>query len=90
MIDLCLIIPVGDGRVNKQVELTVMHTVFMSLHNLIARELHRLNPHWKDTIIYQEARRTVNAMFQHIVYNEWLPIILGYTLTPQIITFYVS
>lgn len=70
----------GDNRVNEQVQLAVMHTLWARFHNVIARELSRLNPHWDDETIYQEARRIVVAIYQHIIYNEWLPIILGMLL----------
>ncbi|KAK8387859.1 hypothetical protein O3P69_020046 [Scylla paramamosain] len=67
----------GDERVNEQIQLTIMHTIWMRFHNVIARELKRLNPYWDDETLFQEARRIVNAMYQHIIYNEWLPIVLG-------------
>nr|XP_045598426.1 chorion peroxidase-like [Procambarus clarkii] len=67
----------GDNRVNEQILLSVIHTVWVRMHNRIARELARLNPHWSDETIYQETRRIVVAIYQHIIYNEWLPIILG-------------
>ncbi|XP_069177101.1 salivary peroxidase/catechol oxidase-like [Procambarus clarkii] len=67
----------GDGRVNQQIELAIIHTVWVRMHNRIARELARLNPHWSDETIYQETRRIVVAIYQHIIYNEWLPLVLG-------------
>ncbi|CAG0923789.1 unnamed protein product [Notodromas monacha] len=67
----------GDARVNEQVELTTMHTMWMREHNRIADHLSKINPYWNDEVIYQEARRIVAAEMQHITYNEWLPIVLG-------------
>ncbi|CAG0883745.1 unnamed protein product [Darwinula stevensoni] len=67
----------GDSRVNLQVLLTMIQNVWLRFHNEVARELERLNPHWSDEVLYQETRRIVVACVQHIVYNEWLPILLG-------------
>lgn len=63
--------------------------LFVLEHNRIAIELHRLNPIVDSEIIYQEARRLNIAQYQHIVYGEFLPILLGsfamktWDLTPQ-------
>ena len=67
----------GDGRVNENPMLSVMHTVFLREHNRLAASLQTINPSWSDERIYQEAKRIVTAEYQHIVYNEWLPAILG-------------
>lgn len=56
----------GDRRVNEQVPLTVLHTVFMREHNRVADALAYYNSHWDDETIYQEARRIVIAEIQHI------------------------
>ena len=67
----------GDFRVNEQLNLIVLHTLFMREHNRIALELARLNPRWSDDRIYQEARKINVAEYQHIIFKEWLPIIIG-------------
>ncbi|ESO96969.1 hypothetical protein LOTGIDRAFT_115464 [Lottia gigantea] len=67
----------GDGRVNEQMGLASLHTVWMREHNRIADELVKLNPSWSDDKVFQEARKIVGALIQHITFTEWLPIILN-------------
>ena len=70
----------GDLRVNEQPTLGSMHALFIKEHNRIARRLKELNPNWNDEKLYQEAKRIVNAEWQHIIYNEWLPQLIGVEL----------
>lgn len=67
----------GDTRSGEQPGLLAMHTVWVGEHNRIATELGELNPHWSDEKLYQEARRIIGAMFQHITFREFLPPVLG-------------
>ncbi|XP_060870138.1 peroxidase-like [Metopolophium dirhodum] len=67
----------GDPRVNQHPNMAVNTISLMRLHNILCDEFKRLNPTWNDEKIYQEARRLVIAMYQHVTYNEFLPVILG-------------
>ncbi|XP_013400047.1 peroxidase isoform X2 [Lingula anatina] len=67
----------GDPRVNEHVGLMSHHTLWAREHNRIEEELHKHNPHWDGERLYQEARKINWAQFQYIVYNEYLPVILG-------------
>ncbi|XP_022099942.1 thyroid peroxidase-like isoform X2 [Acanthaster planci] len=67
----------GDSRTAEQVGLTALHTVWLREHNRIARELSRINYHWNGDRVFHEARKIVGAEWQHIVYNEYLPLLIG-------------
>ena len=61
--------------------LQTFHLLFLRNHNLIAENLAKVNPSWSDEILFQEARRINIAEYQHIVYEEYLPLIFGPTLS---------
>ena len=67
----------GDIRVNEQIGLTAMHTLFVREHNRIAGRFAILFPHYNDEQIYLRARRLVVASMQAITINEFLPALLG-------------
>ncbi|XP_077288383.1 peroxidase-like isoform X2 [Arctopsyche grandis] len=67
----------GDSRSNQNPQLAITQIMFVREHNRIADELSKLNPHWNDERIFQEARRISIAAYQRISYYEWLPIFMG-------------
>ncbi|GLV44095.1 Peroxidase [Carabus blaptoides fortunei] len=67
----------GDTRVNQNTQLTCLQTVLLREHNRMATKLAAINPHWGDERLYQETRAILIAVFQHISYKEWLPLIVG-------------
>ena len=68
----------GDIRVNEQIHLTVLHTIYVRDHNRMADELALQNPHWNDEKLYQETRHIMAAIVQHITITEWLPLLIGH------------
>ncbi len=72
----------GDVRVNEQVGLTAMHTLFVREHNRLARLLADADPNASAENIFQAARRLVVAEIQIITYEEHLPALIGRNAIP--------
>jgi len=72
----------GDIRVNENVVLTALHTLFLREHNRLAKsivELHDLDPEDpdEDEQAFLLARRLNMAQYQNIVFNEFFPAVHG-------------
>lgn len=67
----------GDSRVNDNVVLTSLHTVFMREHNRLIDELAAAHPTWTVDELYHRGRKIVGAEIQAITFNEFLPAVLG-------------
>ena len=67
----------GDARVNENIGLVSMHTLWVRQHNIVARELRKQNPNWDGDKVFNEARKINGAIFQKIVYYDYLPLIIG-------------
>ncbi|XP_072515016.1 eosinophil peroxidase isoform X2 [Salminus brasiliensis] len=67
----------GDVRVDENIALTSLHTLFLREHNRLARALRLLNPHWSSETLYQEARKIMGAYHQIVVLRDYLVHIVG-------------
>ncbi|XP_037122440.1 eosinophil peroxidase isoform X1 [Syngnathus acus] len=67
----------GDTRVDENIALTSMHTMFLREHNRLARALKRLNPQWDSETIYQETRKIMGAYAEVFIIRDYLPHIVG-------------
>ena len=78
----------GDTRVNENTALASMHTIWVRLHKLYAEKIDVLgklfrftqqfptiapNAPDRNTIIFEEARKNVIAIYQNIIYSAFLP-----------------
>jgi peroxidase len=72
----------GDARVNEQIALTAMHTLWVREHNYWADRIRDLRPNLSGDGVYQRARAIVAAEMQVITYNEFLPLLLGENALP--------
>ena len=75
----------GDGRVNEQIGLTIIHTIWMREHNRIARQLQKINPHWSNDMVFEVARHIVGGELQKITFKEYLPAVFGDSLHNKLI-----
>jgi len=71
----------GDVRSNMHPMLQTLHVLFLRNHNLHAVNLAKVYPTWSDEVIFQEAKRLNIAEYQHMIYEEYLPLVFGPTLS---------
>ncbi|PXF43534.1 Peroxinectin A [Gracilariopsis chorda] len=67
----------GDTRANETPMLTAIHTIWLREHNRICRRLENTFPIFSAEKLYETARAINIAQYQKIVYEEWLPALLG-------------
>lgn len=74
----------GDVRGAFYPTLTLWHSIFVRFHNLIATGLEiRNGQYWNDERLFQETRRILTAVYQNIVFNEWLPPYVGFDIATR-------
>ncbi|MEZ9832199.1 peroxidase family protein [Vibrio breoganii] len=73
----------GDLRATENLGITVIQNLWLREHNRNARLLSKNNPDWSDEQIFQVARARTIGVYQKVVYNEFLPIIVGKKLTQK-------
>ena len=67
----------ADHRAIATPYIAVLHVLFQREHNRIAKELAKLNPSWNNDKLYREAKKVNTAIYQHIIYNEYLTATVG-------------
>ncbi len=69
----------GDPRVMENPELTVTTILFMREHNFWVRILKAQHPNWTGDQLYNMAKEITTGEYQNIIYNEFLPVLIGPT-----------
>lgn len=67
----------GDSRCNANPLVTPLYTLLLRSHNSLVRSMRRRKGHWPGERVYRRARHINTAVYKRIVYNEWLPIVVG-------------
>lgn len=67
----------GDSRVNVNPYVTTLYTIFLRLHNQLAKRLMKTNPLWNDDELFEHAKRINIGIYQKIIYEEWMNVVLG-------------
>lgn len=67
----------GDVRANENIALTAMHTVWIREHNYQVDRFKELMPDATNDELFKIAKLIVEAEYQNVVFNEYLPLLLG-------------
>jgi len=67
----------GDSRSDVTPAFTMVYTALLRLHNHVAKRLSAMHPEWSDETAFQETKKIVVAIHQHIIYTQWLDVLLG-------------
>jgi len=67
----------GDPRVMENPELTALTILFMREHNFWVSTLKSQHPAWTGSHLYNMAKAITTAEYQNIVYQEYLPLLVG-------------
>ncbi|CAG8735321.1 11142_t:CDS:2, partial [Acaulospora colombiana] len=71
----------GDLRCSENIQLCLIHTIWIREHNYWVDQL-KTRPELKNNneSLFQQARRIVIAEYQRVVYEEYLPAVLGFNM----------
>jgi peroxidase len=67
----------GDPRVMENPELTAVVTLFVREHNFWVSTLKAEHSEWTGDQLYNMAKAITTAEYQNIVYEEYLPLLIG-------------
>lgn len=67
----------GDFRAKQTPWLALLHSIWYRLHNYIANLLAKTHTDWNDEKLFNETRRITIAIYEHLLYEEWVPLFLG-------------
>jgi len=79
----------ADPRDGYTADLVALHTLLVLNHNSWAQRVASLHAEWNDDQLFWKARQLNVAEWQHVVFREWLPALLG-SLAPSQISLLTS
>src|SRR5699024_12078141 len=72
----------GSTLVNENPFTWSVRLIWLRFHNVIAEIISLNSAQLTDEQIYQDARKLTLATMQHVIMDEWLPVLLGQSLPP--------
>jgi hypothetical protein len=73
----------GDVRANENLGLLVAHNLWVREHNFWADSIRASNPDLDGNGVFERARVMIRAIMQKIIYDEFLPALLGEGSIPE-------